>query len=185
MNIIKTTIAAALAVASIAANAKTHAALVTITGNDRAIVAVQNLGPAGLVAAEFFAGTPQRGRVIFNQYGTDGDLAFAYVDHYAVTTIGLDLQSGEGQAFNFNLDQTSHGDIAFLPAVTNIGAYSAMRVNLIWADGFEAYIPMSRDLSDGIFTFTDIPVTPAIPEPGTAALMLAGIAAVAARKLAK
>lgn len=180
MNIIKTTVAVSLAIAAIGVQARTHAATVTITGNDRAIVAVQNDGFGTIVGAEVFAGIPERGRVIFDALGTDGDLSFAYASRYAVTTWSMDLERHEAQAFRLNLDQSYFGDIPFLPEVKNPGAYSAMRINVLWSDGFEAYIPMSRTLTDAVFTFTDIPVIPAVPEPGAAALLLAGVIGVLA-----
>jgi hypothetical protein len=189
MNIIRTAVAAALSLAAATASAQ-HA--VTITwdspANDSTTLTIRNDGPADLVAAELFAGPQIKGRVIFGA-GTEGDLSFPHwadSTHYSVVTLGMDLQTGEAQSWHVNADSLLLSDIPFSASANGLSAYTGLRIIPVWRDGFEVYIPMSHTPFDPVttYTFTDIAPVPAVPEPASALLMLAGCAlvGVAARK---
>lgn len=160
-----------LSVLSFGANAQ-HATTITWVGNDAVEMRVTTDGPVPIAGLELFAGTPFTKRAIFAT-GTEGDLSFAHwadSDHYSVTTLTV---TSAAQTFHLNVDQVSSGDIPFNTAVTLASAYSGLRALVLWADGFEATLPMSHGLNDAVFTFTDI--APAVPEPGQTAMLLAGL----------
>jgi hypothetical protein len=99
----------------------------------------------------------------------------------------MDLRRGESESFGINLDGVWLGDITYSPSVYNPSAYATSRALVIWSDGFEKYIPMSRGLGGGVFSFSDVVAAP-VPEPASAALMLAGcliVGAVARKGSAK
>ena len=185
MTLAYTTLAVALASAAFSASAQ-HAVTITVVGTDNAQITFRNEGPATLVAAEFFLGVPNRGRAIFSNVGSPtGTPDFAFGDdvHYSVTTFDFGaLQQGSSITETVNFDQynaAGEGSPFSLDA-TGTFAYSASRLTLIWADGFERVVPASRAPIDAVFSFNDVPPAPPVAEPGTAALTLAGLGALAA-----
>jgi hypothetical protein len=157
----------ALGLATSAAHAQ-HAVTMTVAGNDAAIFTVRTDGQVPVVGVELLAGNG----ATFTT-GTDGDLSWAHwagPDHYRVTTL-----TGEG-SFALNFDGVSTGDRPFSQQVTSPLAWVGSRATVTWADGFYAIVPTSRDLNPATFAFTDIPP---VPEPTSAALMLAGLAIIA------
>ena len=183
MNIIKTSLAFALSIAAATASAQ-HGVKLTINSDDRATFTALSTGPADIVAIELLAGSRTRHGAVFGQ-GTAGDLSWQHwgTDRYSVTTLSMDLQQGESESFAVNLDGIPIGDILYSPAVYDPTAYANSRALVVWADGFEKVIPMSRGLGGGVFSFSDVIAQP-VPEPATAALMLAGclLVGAAARK---
>jgi hypothetical protein len=171
-NIIKTA-ALALSIAAMSAQAQ-HGVTLTINSDDIGTFTVLSTGPADIVAVELLAGSRGRDGAVFGP-GTAGDMSWQHwgSDRYSVTTISMDLQRGESEAFSINLDGVWLGDITYSPAVYSPSAYATSRALVIWADGFEKYIPMSRGLGGGVFSFSDVVAQP-VPEPASAALMLAG-----------
>ena len=167
----------ALSLAALGAQAQ-HAVIVNVSGNDRALVEILNTGHADIIGAELFAGVPIHSRVIFAADGTDGVLDYQYrsTDHYSVTTWEPDLAPGQSAVFNVNLDTLSLTEgVTFASSVVHPAAYSAMRLSVLWRDGFEKWIPLSRGLPDATFSFNDIPPLAPVPEPGSALLVLAGL----------
>lgn len=167
----------ALSLAALGAQAQ-HAVSVNFSGNDRALVEILNTGHADIIGAELFAGVPIHSRVIFAADGTDGVLDYRYgsTDHYSVTTWEPELAPGQSAVFNVNLDTLALTEgVTFASSVVHPTAYSAMRLSVLWRDGFERWIPVSRGLSDGAFSFNDIPPLAPVPEPG-GALLLVGLA---------
>jgi hypothetical protein len=174
MNIIKTTAAFALSIAALSAQAQ-HGVTLTINSDDIGTFSVLNTGPADIVAVELLAGFRGRDGAVFGP-GTAGDLSWAHwggSDRYSVTTLSMDLQLGESEAVPVNVDGVWIGDTTFSQAVHSPSAYATSRALVIWADGFEKYIPMSRGLGGGVFSFSDVIAQP-VPEPASAVLMLAG-----------
>jgi hypothetical protein len=174
MNIIKTTIAAALSIAALTAQAQ-HATTLTIDNNDRATFTARNDGPADIVAVELLAGARGRDGAVFGP-GTAGDLSWLHwgsSDRYSVTTLSMDLQASESEAFAVNLDGVWMQDTTYSASVYSPSGYVGARALVLWSDGFEALIPMARGLGGGIFSFSDVIAQP-VPEPATAALMLVG-----------
>lgn len=184
MTLAYTTLAAVLAATAFSASAQ-HAATIAVVGTDNARVTFRNDGPTALVAAEFFLGTPTRGRAIFSNVGSPtGTPDFAFGDgvHYSVTTFDFGaLQQGASITETVNFDQyNAAGEGSpFSSDATGTFAYMASRMTLVWADGFEKIVPTSRAPIDAVFSFTDIPPVPPVSEPGTAALTLAGLGALA------
>lgn len=184
MTLAYTTLAAVLAATAFSASAQ-HAATITVVGTDIAQVTFHNDGPTALVAAEFFLGVPAKGRAIFSNFGSPtgtADFAFGDVVHYSVTTFDLGtLQQGAATTETVNFDQYTAAleGSPFSTSATGLFAYTASRVTLTWADGFEATVPTSRPPIDAVFTFTDIPPVPPVSEPGTTALTLAGLGTLA------
>jgi hypothetical protein len=172
-SIIKTTIAAALSIACLSAQAQ-HGVTLTINSDNIGTFTVLSTGPADIVAVELLAGFRGRDGAVFGP-GTAGDMSWQHwgSDRYSVTTLTMDLQRGESEAFGINLDGVWLGDITYSPAVYSPWAYVGARALVLWADGFERLIPMSRGLGGGVFSFSDVIAQP-VPEPATAALMLAG-----------
>lgn len=185
MNIIKTSVAFAMSIAALTAQAQ-HGVTLTINSDDIGTFTALSTGPADIVAIELLAGSRTRDGAVFGP-GTAGDLSWQHwgTDRYSVTTLSMDLQQGESEAFAVNLDGVWLGDILYSPAVYTPWAYATSRALVVWSDGFEKIIPMSRGLGGGVFSFSDVIAQP-VPEPGTAALMLAGLLAVglATRKTA-
>lgn len=182
-NIIKTAVAVALSIAAMAAQAQ-HRVTLTIDSDDRSTFAVLNTGPADIVAIELLAGSRGRHGAVFGP-GTDGGLSWAHwagVDRYSVTTLPMNLQDGEAAQFAVNFDGVWLGDITYSQSVYSPWGYVGARATVVWSDGFEQIIPMSRGLGGGVFSFSDVIAQP-VPEPATAALMLAGsLLIVASRK---
>ena len=175
MNIIRTTIAAAMSLAALAANAQ-HATTLTIYGNDSATFTAINSGPTDIVSIELLAGSRLRDGAVFGP-GTAGTQSYAHwgaSDRYSITTLGMDLQTGESEVFVLNLDGVWLNDTIYSASVYTPFAYAGSRALVMWSDGFERLIPMSRGMDGGSFNFSDMPPIPAVPEPATAALMLAG-----------
>jgi hypothetical protein len=177
MNIIKTTIAFALSIAAATASAQ-HGVTLTINSDDIGTFTVLSTGPADIVAVELLAGSRGRDGAVFGP-GTAGDMSWQHwgSDRYSVTTLSMDLQRGESEAFGINLDGVWLGDITYLQSVYDPSAYATSRALVVWGDGFEKLIPMSRGLGGGVFSFSDVIAQP-VPEPASAALMLAGLLAV-------
>ena len=177
MNIIKTSIAFALSIAAATAGAQ-HGVTLTINSDDIGTFSVLSTGPATVSVVELLAGSRGRHGAVFGP-GTAGDLSWQHwgTDRYSVTTMTMDLQQGESEVFGINLDGIPIGDILYSPAVYDPFAYATSRALVVWADGFEKVIPMSRGLGGGVFSFSDVIAQP-VPEPATAALMLAGLLAV-------
>lgn len=173
MNIIKTSIAFAMSIAALTAQAQ-HGVTMTINSDDRATFTALSTGPADIVAIELLAGSRTRDGAVFGP-GTAGDLSWQHwgTDRYSVTTLTMDLQRGESEAFAVNLDGVWLGDILYSPAVYTPWAYANSRALVVWSDGFEKVIPMSRGLGGGVFSFSDVIAQP-VPEPASAALMLTG-----------
>lgn len=160
----------ALALSS-AAHAQ-HAVTMTLAGGDTATFNVRTDGPVPVVAVELLAGNG----VTFAT-GTEGDLSWAHwagPGHYRVTTLTVDGGSG---SFALNYDGISLGDIPFSPAVTTPFAWVGSRALVLWDDGFERIVPTGRGMDPATFTYSDIPP---VPEPGTGALALAGLALIGA-----
>jgi hypothetical protein len=173
-NIIKTAAAFALSIAAATASAQ-HGVTLTINSDDRATFTVLSTGPADIVAIELLAGSRTRDGAVFGP-GTAGDLSWQHwggSERYSVTTLSMDLQRGESEAFAVNLDGLWMDDTMYLPAVYSPSAYVGARALVLWSDGFERLIPMSRGLGGGVFSFSDVIAQP-VPEPASAALMLAG-----------
>ena len=167
----------ALGLASLTAQAQ-HATTIVITGNDAATLVVRNDGPATVSGAKLMAGSRSRDGAVFGP-GTAGDLSFAHwggADHYSFTELSMSLAPGESEMFGLNLDGIFLGDTTFSQSVYTPWAYAGASALMSWSDGFTAFIPMSRGMDGGVFSYTDIP--PAVPEPGSLALMLAGVGAV-------
>lgn len=177
MNIIKTSIAFALSLAALTSQAQ-HGVTLTINSDDRATFTVLSTGPADVVAIELLAGSRLRDGAVFGP-GTAGDLSWQHwgTDRYSVTTLTMDLQQGESESVAVNLDGIPIGDTLYSTAVYTPWAYVNSRALVVWADGFERVIPMSRGLGGGVFSFSDVIAQP-VPEPASAALMLAGFLAV-------
>jgi hypothetical protein len=177
MNIIRTAAAFALSIACLSAQAQ-HGVTLTINSDDIGTFTVLSTGPADIVAVELLAGSRGRDGAVFGP-GTAGDMSWQHwgSDRYSVTTLSMDLQDGEAEAFAVNLDGVWLQDITYLPSVYDPSAYATSRALVVWADGFEKYIPMSRGLGGGVFSFSDVIAQP-VPEPASAALMLAGLLAV-------
>ena len=173
MNIIKTSVAFALSIAAMTAQAQ-HGVTLTINSDDRATFTALSTGPADIVAIELLAGSRTRDGAVFGP-GTAGDLSWQHwgTDRYSVTTLSMDLQQGESEAFAVNLDGVWLSDIPYSPSVYSPWGYIGARATVVWSDGFEARIPMGRGLGGGVFSFSDVIAQP-VPEPATAALMLAG-----------
>ena len=186
MNIIKTSIAFALSLAAATASAQ-HGVTLTINSDDIGTFTVLSTGPADIVAIELLAGSRTRDGAVFGP-GTAGDLSWQHwggTDRYSVTTLTMDLQEGESEAFAVNLDGVWLQDTTYSASVYSPFAYAASRALVVWSDGVEKVIPMSRGLGGGVFSYSDVIAQP-VPEPGTAALMRAGLLAVgfATRKTA-
>ena len=173
MNIIKTSLAFALSLAAATASAQ-HGVTLTINSDDRATFTVLSTGPATVSVVELLAGSRGRHGAVFGP-GTAGDMSWQHwgTDRYSVTTLSMDLRQGESDTFAINLDGVPIGDTLYSPFVYNPFAYANARALVVWSDGFEARIPMSRGLGGGVFSYSDVIATP-VPEPGTTALMLAG-----------
>lgn len=173
MNIIKTSLSIALSLAAVTAQAQ-HGVTLTINSDDRATFTAMSTGPADIVAIELLAGSRTRDGAVFGP-GTAGAPSWQHwgTDRYSVTTLTMDLQQGESEAFAINLDGIPIGDILYSPAVYDPFAYANARALVVWSDGFEKVIPMSRGLGGGVFSFSDVIAQP-VPEPASAALMLAG-----------
>ena len=172
MNIIRTSAAFALSIAALSAQAQ-HATTLTIDSDNLATFTARNDGPGDIVAVELLAGFRGRDGAVFGP-GTAGDMSWAHwgsSDRYSVTTLSMDLQDGETAAFAVNLDGVWLQDTTYSASVYSPAGYVGARAAVVWSDGFEAFIPMGRGLGGGVFTYTDIPP---VPEPATAALMLAG-----------
>ena len=145
----------ALALTTSATHAQ-HATTMTMTSDTST---VRTDGPVPVVAAELLAGDGATFAA-----GTEGDLRWAFGSGYRVTTLTVD-----GGAGSFALD--------FSPAVTTPFAWVGSRAMVLWEDGFERIVPTGRGMDFATFSYTDIPP---VPEPGTGALALAGLAIVTA-----
>lgn len=179
MNIIKTSLSIALSIAALTAQAQ-HGVTLTINSDDRATFTVLSTGPATVSVVELLAGSRLRDGAVFGP-GTAGDMSWQHwgTDRYSVTTLSMDLQQGESESFAVNLDGVWLGDTTYSPFVYNPFAYANARALVVWSDGFERIIPMSRGLGGGVFSYSDV-IAPPVPEPATAALMLAGFLLVGA-----
>jgi hypothetical protein len=184
MNTIRTAFATVLSLAALSVQAQ-HAVTVNwfSPSNDATTLTLTNNGPADIVAFELFAGPQLKNRAIFNTSGTQGDLTFPHwadTRHFSTLTSSTSLQTGEHQSWPINVDQIYLGDIPFLAEARDLNAYVGLRIIPVWEDGFETYIPMSHSpfATDTSYTFTDITVVPAVPEPESLALLLAGLSVV-------
>jgi len=149
---------------------------IAINTDDLATLSVLNTGPATISVVELLAGSRTRDGAVFGP-GTDGDLSWAHwagTDRYSVATLSMDLQDGEAHQSRVNLDGVWLSDVPYSQSVYSPWGYVGARATVVWSDGFEARIPMGRGLGGGVFHFSDIVVAAPVPEPTSAALMLAG-----------
>lgn len=184
MHIIRTTIAAALSiVASIASAAPAHVITIGATGlaADSVTLSFNDYGSSvQAVAASWSLGGPTVGKTALEAApGAALDFLYEpYTTHYGVAHFDL---TGSTTTFSgIDLDQITGWTPSGFDWSETVArrflernAFAGSSMTVVWADGFEAYIPAS---GFSPLTFADA-VTP-VPEPATPVLMLAGLLAV-------
>ena len=107
---------------------------------------------------------------------TDGPVPVAVVELFAGS--GATFAAGtEGDLDWGNRITTLTGDGSFNVIATGTPYdWIGSRATVTWADGFYTIVPTGRGTAPAIFNYTDIPP---VPEPGTVALALAGLALIA------